>query len=295
MRSIWITTIALISALTLQAQDRNIRYIEEYKSIAIREMQQYGIPASITLAQGILESAGGESYLARKANNHFGIKCHEDWEGGTVYRDDDRKNECFRSYKNPEESFRDHSLFLANRSRYAFLFDEDPTDYKAWARGLKKAGYATNPKYPSLLIELIERYDLHQYDQMETIQTLAEMRGGYQMLETEKRLKYVVATGKESWEELARSVEVKVRKLLKYNELRYDDTLYEGQRIYLQKKKRNAPKRYKYYRVQQGETTYEIAQKMGIRLRFIYKRNDALKVGEQPSAGDQLKLRWTLF
>jgi flagellum-specific peptidoglycan hydrolase FlgJ len=144
---------------TLAESDPNKRntraqYIAQWKDVAIDQMEKYGIPASITLAQAILESGDGNSELARGANNHFGIKCHG-WEGKKVYHDDDRRNECFRKYKNAHESFKDHSLFL-QRSRYQFLFDYNITDYKSWAKGLKKAGYATNPKYPALLIRLIE-------------------------------------------------------------------------------------------------------------------------------------------
>jgi len=139
-------------------------YIEKYKDVAIKKMKEYHIPASITLAQGILESGSGNSRLARKANNHFGIKCHKDWNGKKFYMDDDERHECFRKYHNPAESYRDHSLFLTQKGRYAFLFDYDITDYKSWAYGLKKAGYATNPKYPKLLIGIIERYNLSQYD-----------------------------------------------------------------------------------------------------------------------------------
>ena len=138
-------------------------YIAFFKAVAIHEMKLYGIPASITLAQGILESGSGRGRLARDANNHFGIKCH-DWTGPRVYHDDDRAQECFRKYNDPNQSYRDHSLFLAKRKRYANLFKHKPTDYKAWARGLKKAGYATDPKYPQKLISLIERYELYQYD-----------------------------------------------------------------------------------------------------------------------------------
>ena len=130
-------------------------YIQTYKDIAIREMKTHKIPASITLAQGLLESGAGNSALAREAKNHFGIKCHKGWEGDTYYMDDDEKNECFRKYKNPEESFKDHSEFLCGRSRYAALFDLDITDYEGWAKGLKAAGYATNPKYAQLLIDRI--------------------------------------------------------------------------------------------------------------------------------------------
>ena len=141
-------------------------YINRYKAIAISEMNRSGIPASITLAQGLLESGNGNSTLAREANNHFGIKCNSDWKGPTTLRDDDNINDCFRVYKNAEESFKDHTEFL-KRKRYAFLFELDKDDYKGWARGLKQAGYATNPRYPELLISLVERYGLDQYDRKE--------------------------------------------------------------------------------------------------------------------------------
>ena len=138
-------------------------YVKVYSEIAMDEMMQFGIPASITLSQGILESGIGKGRLAVEANNHFGIKCH-DWNGKKIYHDDDEEQECFRKYDNPEYSYRDHSLFLSNRGRYSFLFDLKRDDYKQWAKGLKKAGYATDPKYPQKLIDLIERYELYKYD-----------------------------------------------------------------------------------------------------------------------------------
>ncbi len=138
-------------------------YVKFYSTIAMDEMMQFGIPASITLAQGILESGSGKGRLAVEANNHFGIKCH-DWNGKKIYHDDDKEQECFRKYDNPEYSFRDHSLFLTNRSRYSFLFDLKKDDYKKWAKGLKKAGYATDPRYAQKLIDLIERYELYKFD-----------------------------------------------------------------------------------------------------------------------------------
>ena len=138
-------------------------YINYYSSIAMDEMIHFGIPASITLAQGILESGAGRGTLAVQANNHFGIKCH-DWTGKKIFHDDDKKQECFRKYDNPEYSYRDHSIFLSNRGRYSFLFDLKKDDYKKWARGLKKAGYATDPKYSQKLIDLIERHELYKYD-----------------------------------------------------------------------------------------------------------------------------------
>jgi flagellum-specific peptidoglycan hydrolase FlgJ len=145
-------------------RDKAVDYIEKYKSIAILEMKKYKIPASITIAQGLLESGMGLGRLAVKANNHFGIKCHKKWKGKKIYHDDDKKQECFRKYKNPSESYRDHSLFLVNRDRYSFLFNLKTKNYKGWAKGLKKAGYATDPKYPEKLISLIERFNLDKFD-----------------------------------------------------------------------------------------------------------------------------------
>ena len=154
----------LFSFLSVFSQNKTETYIEKYSSIAIDEMNRYNIPASITLAQGILESGNGESILATEGNNHFGIKCHENWNGETIIEDDDEQGECFRKYIKVADSYRDHSLFLTERERYTSLFLLSPTNYKAWAKGLKKAGYATNPKYPSLLIDLIEKYDLSRFD-----------------------------------------------------------------------------------------------------------------------------------
>lgn len=139
-------------------------YVDDFKDIAKNNMKNYGIPASIILAQGILESGAGKGDLALRSNNHFGIKCHTGWEGEKVYHDDDAEQECFRKYKDPAESYKDHSLFLTSRSRYSSLFKLEKGDYEAWARGLRKAGYATDPKYPEKLITYIERYNLHQYD-----------------------------------------------------------------------------------------------------------------------------------
>lgn len=155
-------------AVSFTSPDRSstpqVIYVEKYAALAIDEMYRSGVPASITLAQGLLESRYGLSELATKGNNHFGIKCHNNWQGGKVYHDDDAKGECFRKYDSPEESFRDHSDFLRYRDRYKFLFDLEPTDYKGWAYGLKQAGYATDVAYPEKLIRLIEEYSLHEYD-----------------------------------------------------------------------------------------------------------------------------------
>lgn len=168
MKNILTILLALcVSFAAFASQDNKTpqeKYIEKYAPLAVSEMYRSGVPASITLAQGMLESGNGQSELARMSNNHFGIKCHNNWKGGKVYYDDDAKGECFRKYSHPSESYRDHSDFLRFRDRYKFLFDYRVTDYKAWAHGLKKAGYATDPAYPKKLIKLIEEYDLKQYD-----------------------------------------------------------------------------------------------------------------------------------
>ena len=274
-------------------------YIKKYKGVAIREMKKHGIPASITLAQGILESGSGKSYLAREANNHFGIKCHEDWKGSRVYHDDDTKNECFRSYKDPDESFRDHSEFLTTRSRYAFLFDESPTDYKAWAKGLKKAGYATNKKYPQLLIDLIEKYQLHKYDlkgynesdEMDTTAVEPEfVVNPFQVNLSKNLVKYIEVKEGDTYESIAAQAEVRLHKLLEYNDLAFDSKIQPGDKVYLQPKKRRATVENEYYTVQQGETMYSISQQFGIKLRYLYKWND-MPVGTQPFMGQVLKLR----
>lgn len=279
-----------------------ISYIDQYRDVAIREMKKFGVPASITLAQGILESGSGQSYLAKRANNHFGIKCHLDWDGKRVYHDDDEKNECFRAYKDPDESFRDHSLFLKNRSRYAFLFKEDPTDYRAWARGLKKAGYATNRKYPTLLIDLIERYELHKYDLEgfkvdveEITKNEPEIPAGeelksYQVNVSKNYVEYVTAKEGDSFESISEQVDVSVKRLKKYNELDEDVALKKGQRIYLQPKRKKAFRDFEVHTVKKGETLYSISQQYGVKMKYLRKRNK-LKDDQEPVAGMELELR----
>ena len=163
----FLLTLLILFPFLLIAQSKTESYISKYSNAAVAEMEMYGIPASITLAQGILESGNGESRLAVEGKNHFGIKCHSNWSGKTIIEDDDEKGECFRKYDKVADSYRDHSLFLTERGRYSFLFEYKKSDYKKWAKGLKKAGYATNPKYPTLLIDLIERYELYTYDKVE--------------------------------------------------------------------------------------------------------------------------------
>ncbi|MGX1023635.1 glucosaminidase domain-containing protein [Psychroflexus sp. MBR-150] len=204
-------------------------YIYQYADIAKQEMRLFGIPASITLAQGILESANGQGQLTRRSNNHFGIKCNG-WRGAKVYHDDDRSQECFRKYTHAEYSFRDHSLFLFNRSRYAFLFDYKVTDYKDWAKGLKKAGYATDPKYPKKLIGLIERYELYKYDE----EVVKGKKSKFSKTKTDKVPKkeiHVVQKG-DTLYNISIQYDISIERLKKLNNLNGSE-IYIGQHLKL--------------------------------------------------------------
>ncbi|MCC5918404.1 MAG: glucosaminidase domain-containing protein [Cryomorphaceae bacterium] len=267
-----------------QNEDR-LEYIRKYKDIAIQEMIKYKIPASITLAQGILESGNGTSRLAKEANNHFGIKCHLDWEGKKIFHDDDEKNECFRKYKTPEESFRDHSLFLVERGRYKALFDLEITDYKGWAKGLKKAGYATSPTYADVLIRIIEDYQLYVYDAMD-ISRPEDLE-----FKHASGLRYTLVQEGETLEEVSDRTRVSIRRIIKYNDFTYEEIVAPGDVIFLQQK-RNRGKT-KYHIVNPGEGMHDISQLHGIKLRKLYYRNRML-VGEQPEGGDKIHLRWRI-
>ena len=266
-------------------------YFDTYKDVAIEQMLKYHIPASITLAQGVLESGAGRSELTRRSNNHFGIKCHG-WTGRKSYHDDDAKGECFRAYDSAYDSFLDHSLFLTNSQRYSRLFNLKKTDYKGWAKGLKACGYATSPTYASKLIEIIELYKLYRYDTDHHIDKyqLEQVRrqGGImrQVHEFNKNY-YVIARKGDTFRTIAADVEVSYRKLAKYNERNKNDVLEEGEYVWLKKKRRKAPKDFKgyYHEVNTGESMYSIAQKYGIRVKYLYKMNDldpdyVIRVGE---------------
>ena len=211
-------------------------YIDKYKYIALDKMVEYKIPASITLAQGILESRSGRSELTRKANNHFGIKCHKDWKGKKVRYDDDRRRECFRKYENPEGSFNDHSMFLTTRSRYEGLFRLKPDDYKGWAKGLRKAGYATDRKYPKKLISIIEDYHLYIFDNLvlnkdSYISSKEINKAKEEDKQNKKRLYIVVSTG-DTLYSIARNNNTTVEKLKRINNLK-DNNINVGQKIFL--------------------------------------------------------------
>lgn len=275
-------------------------YIDQYKDLAIAEMLKYDIPASITLAQGLLESGAGMSELARKGNNHFGIKCH-DWGGATTYHDDDEEQECFRKYRDVYESYEDHSRFLARQPRYRSLFRLKRTDYKGWARGLKKCGYATSPTYANKLIGIIELYKLHKYDKATKYDRFmvsrSEVKGiapgtNLHQIHIYNKNYYLIARAGDTFKSIAKEVGISYKKIAKYNERDKNDTLIPGEVVYLKKKQKKADKAYKNrpHRVKAGESMYSIAQYYGIRTESLYKMN---KLGPDYSLkeGDCLRVR----
>ncbi|MBI1306453.1 MAG: LysM peptidoglycan-binding domain-containing protein [Bacteroidetes bacterium] len=277
--AVWICT----SALTLSAQEKMTpsQYIETYREFAIVEMYRSGVPASITLAQGMLESSYGNSRLAREGNNHFGIKCKGDWNGKTIRADDDAPNECFRAYNSALESYRDHSDFLRGNWRYHDLFDLQITDYKGWAEGLRKAGYATNTSYHTIIVNLIEKYDLGKYDS-------APMPGKQQIEYTDNNVPMVRAQKDETMEMIARRNDLTVKQIYKYNDLSKGTGINEGDVVYLKPKRRRGTE--KEHVVEDGETMYQISQAYGIKLKQLYKRN-RLEEGTEVAAGQKIVMR----
>lgn len=281
-----VSFIMLISFSEIFSQNLTRKqYITKYSALAVKQMRQYKIPASITLAQGILESNNGNSKLAVKANNHFGIKCHG-WEGKKIFEDDDKKNECFRKYKSPLESFKDHSLFLNKYSRYAFLFDYKITDYKSWARGLKKAGYATNKKYPELLIKIIEDNKLNIFDDKDVeIEFISEIRNIYMH---PNRIKYVKSENQDTYITIAKNLKMKLWQLQKYNDSKETNILAEGTIVFIQPKRKKG--KVKVHTYNKNESLISISQFYGVKLKSLKKRNDLiLKKGL--NNGDKLRLR----
>lgn len=290
--------IILIPSVGLQAQSRNSRYMEyvqRYADLAVEQMKEHRIPASITLAQGLLESGAGMSELARKSNNHFGIKCGSSWNGRTVRHDDDARRECFRAYSHPRASYEDHSVFLTRGARYAFLFQLDLTDYRGWARGLKKAGYATDPSYANRLITIIEDYELYKYDRKSTRPSSSRKEESRVPMSSHQvyianGIAYVVARTGDTFKNLGKELDISWRKLVKYNDLQKDYTLMQGDIIYLKAKKKKASKPSTVYIVRDGDSMHSISQKYAIRLKNLYKMNR--KEGDYiPEVGDRLRLR----
>jgi len=293
-------------------------YVNSYKDLAIAEMNRTGIPASITLAQGIIESDCGNSTLARGANNHFGIKCHDGWTGPTVNHNDNRRNECFRKYGKPEESFYDHSDFLKTVARYSFLFDINSTDYKAWAHGLKKAGYATNPDYANMLIRTIEENNLWYFDRGNSAPNPTDMTAQkvnvpvtrltgdsakkaivisnapvsarVPRIMENNRVQYVIVKDGDTREKLENEFQLLKWELPKYNELKNDFQLVPGQILYLQPKREKAEPGKEYYTAVEGDTMYLISQRYGIKLKRLYEMN-RMTDGIEPESGKKIWLR----
>ena len=285
--------LTIFVCLSLQAQTRNKQYedyIKQYRDLAVDEMKKYHIPASITLAQGLLESGAGQSTLARKSNNHFGIKCGSDWQGKTVRHNDDARGECFRAYKHPKQSYEDHSKFLAGRPRYASLFKLKITDYKGWARGLKKAGYATDPRYAQRLIDIIELYDLDKYDKKGGLKWMKENPNPHQPY-IANGLLYIVVRAGDTWKSISKEFDISQKKLRKYNDLYKGYELQPGDILYLEKKNRKAQKEHVVHVLRAGESMYLISQKYGIRLKNLYKLNKMDADEPAPEVGTILRLR----
>ena len=316
----------LLAPLWLVAQPQKRmsqgEYIQKYRDDAIRDMQKMGVPASITLAQGILESDAGNSELAREAKNHFGIKCHKGWTGPYYIKDDDEKDECFRKYKTVLESFDDHGRFLRERPRYSFLFELEITDYKGWAHGLKKAGYATNPRYAELLIKIIEQHNLQQYDKSgkrlpigsqelhavakQTIPATApheitqksrkasrSAKGQREKsikthLVNSSQVPFITAGKDDSWYSVAVANDMRLWQILKYNDAQKNDVLNEGDIVYL-KPKRGRPAE-KVHTVKEGENIRMISQKYGVKLKQLIKLNN-FEESVSVSPGQQIKLK----
>lgn len=304
MKRYFVLSIITFLCVSLNAQlkwnSRYQAYIDQYKDLAIAEMLKYNIPASITLAQGLLESGAGMSELARNGNNHFGIKCH-DWTGARTYHDDDANNECFRAYRDVYESYEDHSRFLARQPRYRSLFRLKRTDYKGWAKGLKKCGYATSPTYAKQLIGIIELYKLHKYDKAKKYDKFMVERSSVKDVAPSINLHpihiynknyYLNVRQGDTFRSIAREVGISYKKLAKYNERDKNDRLIPGEIIYLKKKQKKADKAYKNrpHRVKAGESMYSIAQYYGIRLESLYKMND-LSPDYSIQVGDLLRVR----
>ena len=269
------------------------QYVQKYSDIAVEEMNKHGIPASITLAQACIESGNGTSRLAREANNHFGIKCHG-WKGQTITQTDDAPNECFRKYARVDDSFTDHAEFLRYQGRYSSLFDLAPHDYKGWARGLKQAGYATNPLYAEMLIKVIEDEKLYEYDRITVVFPLSPKKlkepvvfhpdersplyaaSLYRTIYQQNQVSYIVTQPGDTYASLAREFRLFKRELLCFNEIKGKskrEALESGTVIYVAKKKKQAAKGLPMHIVEEGETLREISQRYGVRLSSLCKYN----------------------
>lgn len=310
--SIVVFLLLVTSIVFAQKKELVTTYINTYKDLAVAEMKRTGVPAAITLAQGIHESGAGNSKLVLESNNHFGIKCKSNWTGESVRHDDDEKAECFRKYPASEQSYKDHSDFLKNGQRYASLFQLDPTDYKGWAKGLKAAGYATNPKYPEVLIKLIEDYDLQDYtftalgNGSDTKQIIAKNEqpvnieinpivrpvpketdypsGQFKINDT----KVVFVKKGISFLSIAKQYDVDLSKIFEFNEIALSEITENDQLIYLQRKRKKGNN--EFHKVLPGETLYDIAQQEAIRIESLRELN-WLNEEDKPAVGELLNLQ----
>ena len=311
MRSLLITfTLFTVNWMFIAGQQKKNplyeAYINKYKDLAVQQQKLYKIPASITLAQGILETAAGTSRLAREANNHFGIKCKEEWTGKRIYHDDDEKGECFRAYKSASDSYLDHSLFLSQRKYYVSLFQLDPYDYRGWAYGLQKCGYATDKTYGSKLVGIIESYALYKYDKMKGVERMLVADGIYDIkLDTQgaskklylrrriyetNKIHYITAQENDSYDIIGYDTRIKTKRLLKYNETTADHKLKSGEMVFIQAKRKHASKEHRIHTVKAGESLHGISQIYGMRLKSLYKLN-RIREGYIPTPGDNLRVR----
>ena len=288
-----VIVIFLFVSLLSYSQSRNrayVAYIEQYYQLAEKQQKEHGIPASIVLSQGLLESGAGLSSFAIESNNHFGIKCN-DWAGEKVYHDDDKKGECFRKYSRVLDSYEDHASFLKTRLRYSFLFDLNPTDYEGWAHGLKKAGYATDPTYAFKLIALIEAYDLHRFDldpnatgynpTSNSARNESTVRGSIgsvkafvnHVIVKVNGVKFVTAIPGDTYAGIADEFRTSEERIRKYNEVNSTVILFTGSRVFIASKKKKAPRGCETHATREGESMHSIAQDYGIKIESIYKMN----------------------
>lgn len=311
-----VTTLLLLTGFLYAQRITPEQYVNTYKNLAIAEMKRTGIPASVTLAQGLLETESGNSELVQKSNNHFGIKCKSTWTGESVTHTDDAPNECFRKYNKPEESYRDHSDYLSTSPRYASLFKLDAADYRGWCYGLKKCGYATNPRYPQILMGNIEKYNLQQFDSGDTSAELETFADAKVIDQSSNEVKTVTIApvsynekaidnslkGKVSFNKLkalfankgtsllaiATRADIPLVKLLEYNDLKADGLLKDDQWIYLEKKPKEGNR--DYYVALQTETLYDISQNNGVQLQSLMTLNN-MSENETVSKGRKIRLR----
>lgn len=273
---------SLVISAFMASADTYTDYIDKYSGLAVSQMDLHGIPASVTLAQGLLESGAGRSTLATEGNNHFGIKCHTDWEGETMLRSDDAPDECFRVYDTAEESFEDHSRFL-KRKRYASLFELDPGDYSGWARGLKQCGYATNPHYADILITIIERYALYNYDnggipdEAEMAEFIRQTIASSHIVRKSRGLHYVIAYPGDTYSSLASEFGISLESILANNDMAGDCEVREWQEVYLVSKLDEGPDDVKTVTIGRDETLHSVSQRFGVTLESLRRYNPKIK------------------